>query len=119
VLPTNRPYQLSLPLPLSYPAKHPVPFHVNVLTALPLNKELLLSNLSILLLKVTIITCNGHRFRHDRIIGVGEVQQVSFKEDESIWSIQGSIAGGREGGETSWSLEHVVEVKAWVFSCSN
>jgi hypothetical protein len=72
---------------------------------------MLLSNLSVLLLKATVIICNGHRLRHDRIIGVGEIWRLSLNENENIWTIQGSVTGGRDGGECSWSVQHFVEVK--------
>ncbi|KAG8949342.1 hypothetical protein FRC03_000374 [Tulasnella sp. 419] len=109
--PASRPFvEFSLPLPLSYPSQMHIPFMINILTSDEIDPDVVLSNLSVTFLKRMTISVNGYRTQSDKLLGVATVWKME-KIGEGLWSICGSVGGGREAGEMSWCLPGSIDVK--------
>jgi hypothetical protein len=117
--------QLMLPLPKVYASAAPIPFHL----AFPADSPFLphiFTKLSVHLIKYTIIRSGGFVSVKDGIIGVGEIWQVddgSYPTPPPSPSLEdappslprkvyhGILKSIREGGETSWNVPDVLEIR--------
>lgn len=117
---------LVIPFPTAYASAAPIPFHISFPSDSPLLTNLS-NNLSVQLIKHSIIRAGGFISLKDGIIGVGEIWRV---EDESYPTpppsptsecpssvlnsrkiYRGTLQSFREGGETSWNLPEFLEIK--------
>ncbi|KAG8851323.1 hypothetical protein FRB96_009388 [Tulasnella sp. 330] len=104
--------QFGLPLPLSYTAGLPIPFRLNIVCPpASLTPESIRSKVQVQLLKTVSVMINKQRVRMDRVMGTGMVWSIDTGDDSGVWEVTGSVKGGREGGEVSWSLTHFVEIR--------
>ncbi|KAG8997717.1 hypothetical protein FRB93_013957 [Tulasnella sp. JGI-2019a] len=104
--------QFGLPLPLSYTAGLAIPFRLSIICPPPsLTAEMLRSNVQVHLLKTVSVMINKQRVRMDRVMGQGSIWSIDTGGDSGIWELTGSVKGGREGGEVSWSIPHFVEIR--------
>ncbi|KAG8884706.1 hypothetical protein FRB97_003490 [Tulasnella sp. 331] len=69
------------------------------------------SKVQVQLLKTVSVMINKQRVRMDRVMGTGMVWSIDTGDDSGVWEVTGSVKGGREGGEVSWSLTHFVEIR--------
>jgi hypothetical protein len=117
--------QLMLPLPKVYASAAHIPFHL----AFPADSpflEHIFTKLSVHLIKYTVIRSGGFVSVKDGIIGVGEIWQVddgTYPTPPPSPSLEdvpsslprkvyhGMLKSVREGGETSWNMPDMVEIR--------
>ncbi|KAG8758111.1 hypothetical protein FRC14_000735 [Serendipita sp. 396] len=112
---------LVLPLPKVYASAAPIPFH---LTFAPDSSLLphIFTNLSVHLIKTTIIRAGGFISIREGIIGTGELWRVEDEvtppssptesEPSPCRKIyRGVLKSAREGGESSWNIPDYMEIR--------
>ncbi|KAG8824345.1 hypothetical protein FRC17_009127 [Serendipita sp. 399] len=113
---------LVLPLPKVYASAAPIPFQLSFASDSRLLSQIA-SNLTVHLVKATIIRAGGFISIREGIIGVGELWRVEDEvsspphspiDSSSISSrkiYRGTIKSTREGGESSWNIPEFLEIK--------
>jgi len=105
--------QFGLPLPLSYTAGTAIPFRVEIVCPGSMSEESLRTKLDVRLVKIVSVSVavDRQRIRMDQTLGKGDIWKIDMGNGSGIWEITGSVKGGKEGGEVSWSISNFVEVR--------
>lgn len=95
----------------------PIPFRINIISPAQLSPEDIRPNIQVKLIKVIAVTINKQRVRLDRLLGKGMIWNIESGEGSGVWEVTGSVKGGREGGEVSWSIGDFAEIRVSVITC--
>jgi hypothetical protein len=109
-----------------YHARSAIPFKLTLSSSTPVLPDLIIPNVTVSLVKLTILTLYGQRFRREAVLAkavqcperfndnqyAGQASwRIENSEKESKVVVHGTISGGRERGELAWAVDGAAEVK--------
>jgi hypothetical protein len=111
--------KFTLPEPLVYASASTIPFTLTVRADSPLVPRLF-TDLDVYIIKQTVVFSGAYYGMRDGTIGTAELLQVDEEPPESTEEgeravgrkvFRGSVTSKREGGETSWEVPGVINMK--------
>ena len=111
--------KLTLPEPLVYASTSTIPFTLKIRADSPVIPRLF-NHLDMYIIKKTVIFSGAYFGVREGVIGTAELHQVDDEPPESTakeegavgWKVfRGSITSVREGGETSWAVPGLLNMK--------
>ena len=111
--------KFTLPEPLVYASASTIPFALKLRADSPVVPRLF-TDLNVYLIKQTVVFSGAYYGVRDGIIGTAELHQVDHEPPECTeegegavgWKVfRGSVTSKREGGETSWEVPGLINMK--------
>jgi hypothetical protein len=111
--------KFTLPEPLVYASASTIPFTLTLRADSPVIPHLF-TDLDVYIVKQTVVFSGAYYGRKDGIIGAAELHQVDDEPPESTEEgegavgrkvFRGSVTSTREGGETSWEVPGLINMK--------